>query len=104
MNVVARNPDHLDLFAVDSDGRTMNTWWEASTGWADWFQVSGGVASPGSPVTAIALKPRHLVLFTVGTDNLVCTTWWDGGARLEAVAAHPQTGGSTRLHGERGRP
>ena len=79
MNVVARDPDHLDLFAVDEHDRTMSTWWD-STGWADWFQVSGGVASPGSPVTAIALNPHHLVLFTLGTDNLVYTTWWAGRA------------------------
>jgi len=74
INVVARFPEHLDVFVVASDGRTMSDWWDASSGWAGWFQVSGGIASSGgtgSPVTAIARYAGHLDLFTVGTDNRV---------------------------------
>ena len=80
ISVVARYPEHLDVFAVASDGRTMSDWWDASSGWAGWFQVSGGVASPGgkgSPVTSIARYSGHLDLFTVGTDNRVWSAWWD---------------------------
>jgi hypothetical protein len=80
INVVARFPEHLDVFDVASDGRTMSDWWDASSGWAGWFHVSGGIASPGgagSPVTAIARYAGHLDLFTVGTDNRVYSCWWD---------------------------
>ena len=83
INVVARYPEHLDVFAVASDGRTMSDWWDQSSGWAGWFQVSGGVASPGgqgSPVTAIARYAGHLDLFIVGTDNRVYSCWWDQSA------------------------
>jgi uncharacterized protein YbdZ (MbtH family) len=38
--------------------------------------VSGGVASPGSDVTAVARYDHHLDLFVVGTDNRVYSTWW----------------------------
>ena len=80
LSVVARYPSHLDVFAVGSDGRTISDWWDQSSGWAGWFHVSGGVASPGgqgSPVTAIARYPGHLDLFVVGTDNRVYSCWWD---------------------------
>jgi len=83
ISVVARFPEHLDVFAVASDGRTMSNWWDQSSGWAGWFHVQGGISSPGgtgSPVTAIARYAGHLDLFTVGTDNRVYSSWWDIGS------------------------
>ena len=80
ISVVARYPEHLDVFGVGSDGRTVSDWWDASTGWSGWFQLSGGIASPGgpgSPVTAVSRYARHLDVFTVGTDNRVYSAWWD---------------------------
>ena len=80
ISVVARYPEHLDVFAVAANGRAMSDWWDQSSGWAGWFQVSGGIASPGgagSPVTSIARYSGHLDLFTVGTDNRVYSCWWD---------------------------
>ena len=55
----------------------MSTWWDISTGWANWFQVQGGVAAAGTTVTAVARYPFHLDLFTLGTDNRVYSCWWD---------------------------
>lgn len=80
ITVIARYPEHLDVFAVAGDGRTMSDWWNAASGWAGWFHLSGGIASPGgagSPVTAIARYAGHLDVFTVGTDNRVWSAWWD---------------------------
>lgn len=96
--VVARYPEHLDVFAAGSDGRTMSDWWDANSGWAGWFQLSGGVASgggTGSPVTAVARYSGHLDVFTVGTDNRVYSAWWDvnggwsGWFPLGTLAARP---------------
>jgi IgA Peptidase M64 len=81
--VVARYPEHLDVFGVASDGRTMSNWWDVNSGWAGWFQVQGGIASPGgagSPVTAVARYAGHLDLFTVGLDNRVWSAWWDAAS------------------------
>ncbi|WP_371501180.1 M64 family metallopeptidase [Kitasatospora sp. NBC_00374] len=98
ISVVARYPEHLDVFAVAADGRTMSNWWDQSSGWAGWFQVSGGVASPGgpgSPITSIARYAGHLDLFTVGTDGRVYSTWWDqssgwaGWFRVGGLVARP---------------
>ena len=74
ISVVARFPEHLDVFAVASNGRTMSNWWDQASGWAGWFHVQGGIASPdgaGAPVTAVARYAGHLDLFTVSTDNRV---------------------------------
>ncbi len=80
ISVLARYPEHLDVFAIGRTGRTMSTWWDQSSGWAGWFHLSGGIASPGgagSPVTAVARYAGHLDVFTVGTDNRVYSAWWD---------------------------
>jgi hypothetical protein len=83
ISLVARYPEHLDVFAVASDGRTMSTWWDAAYGWAGWFQLFGGVASPGgagSPVTSVSRYDGHLDVFTVGLDNRVWSAWWDASS------------------------
>ncbi len=83
ISILARFPEHLDVFAVAADGRTMSNWWDQSSGWAGWFHVQGGISSPGgsgSPVTAVARYAGHLDLFTVGTDNRVYSAWWDAGS------------------------
>jgi hypothetical protein len=85
--VIARYPEHLDLFAVAADGRTMSNWWDQSSGWAGWSHVMGGMASPGgsgSPETAIHRYAGHIDLFTVGTDNRVWTAWWDAASGWHA--------------------
>ena len=50
-----------------ANGRTMSNWWDQSSGWAGWFQVSGGIASPrrsrlaghGDPPVRRASRPVH---------------------------------------------
>ncbi len=79
INVIARYPEHIDVFAAADNGRTMTNWWTPSSGWAGWLHVMGGVASPGgrgSPITAIHRYSGHIDLFTVGTDNRVYSCWW----------------------------
>jgi hypothetical protein len=83
ITVVARYPEHLDVFAVASNGRTMTDWWDQSTGWSGWAHLGGGIASPGgsgSPVTAVARYAGHLDLFTVGTDNRVYSMGWNAAS------------------------
>ena len=57
----------------------MSDWWNTRTGWGNWFQVSGGVASAGSAVTAIARYSHHLDLFVISTDTRIYSTWWREG-------------------------
>ena len=77
MTAVARNPDHLDVFAVGTDNRMYSTWWHAGQPWASWFVVSGGVSRAGSTIDVIARHPTHLDLFGFGGDSRVWSTWWD---------------------------
>ena len=77
--VINRGMD-LDLFTTAADGRIMSTTWTQSAGWApSWFNVAGGRASLGSPVTALVRIPSHIDLFVVGEDNRIYSTHWDSG-------------------------
>jgi hypothetical protein len=90
VTVVARRPDHLDVFAVGLDGtldvvyrddQTDNGSWshpDASGHPSTLFPIGGpGLFVPGSSVSALARKPEHLDLFAVGTNGAVETAWWD---------------------------
>ena len=63
-----------------TDGGIYSTWWDAASGWAGWFPVSGGRAHSGAPITAIARNPNHLDLFVTGTDGRIYSTWWDAAS------------------------
>jgi hypothetical protein len=59
----------------------MSTWWNAAGGWPGyWFNVSGGVAAAGAPVTAIARYSTHIDVFVVSTDGRVYSTFWDSSS------------------------
>jgi hypothetical protein len=40
ITVVARTPNHLDLFVTGTDGNIYSTWWGATEGWANWVNKS----------------------------------------------------------------
>ena len=80
MTAIARYSNHLDLFIIGTDNRIYSTWWHDTTGWAGWFNVSGGVGKPGGQVAAIQRYAEHIDLFTVGSDSLVYSTWWDSSS------------------------
>src|SRR5262249_9183982 len=60
-------------------------------------QVSGGVASVGSPVTPIARYSNHIDLLVIGTDNRVYSTWWHDTTGW-AAWARPGPGGRDLAH------
>jgi hypothetical protein len=82
VTVIARNPDHLDLFVTGTDGQIYSTYWDTAGGWAGgWFGVPGSLAAnPGSPVTVVARNPDHLDLFVTGTDGQIYSTSWDAAS------------------------
>ena len=92
------HPRSNRLFTTASDGRIMSTWWNAQrAAGAAWFQVSGGVASAGSPVTAIARYSNHIDLFVhrhrqPHLQHLVARTGRLGalGSTCRAASASPE--------------
>jgi hypothetical protein len=82
VTVIARNPDHLDLFVTGTDGQIYSTYWDAAGGWSGgWFDVPGGLATnPGSPVTVVDRNPDHLDLFVTGVDSEIYSTSWDASS------------------------
>jgi hypothetical protein len=67
------------LFVTGTDRRIYSTWWNAASGWANWFNVSGGAAALGSPIDVVSRYPDHLDLFVTGTDGRIYSTWWHQG-------------------------
>jgi hypothetical protein len=95
VTAVWSNPQHLDLFATDSQGRVISTWWEGGKGWQAWFTIQPrtGKAQPRQQVTALWSSPQHLDLFATDAQGRVISTWWEGGKGWQAwFAIHPETG------------
>jgi hypothetical protein len=84
VSAVSRNPDHLDLFRTDSNGRVVSSWWHAGVDWSNWFSV-GGFFPPGAPVSSVARNPDHLDLFITGNDGRVYTSWWHHGQEWSGI-------------------
>jgi hypothetical protein len=99
VSVVARNPNHMDLFAIGTDNRVWSIWWDANGGWAhSWFQVANLTVGPNSSVSAVARYPTHLDLFAVGADHRIMSIWWDANGgwagnwfQVSGGAAAPNT-------------
>jgi hypothetical protein len=78
--VVARSANHLNVFAVGTDGIVYTAWWNEGAGWSKVLPI-GGFFPAGAPIAAVACRQNHLDLFVVGNDGRVYTSWWhDGGA------------------------
>ena len=71
-------PDHLGLVSSPArmDGST-HCWWNQATGWANWFNVSGGAAALDRASMSSPAIPNHLDLFVTGTDRRIYSTWWN---------------------------
>jgi hypothetical protein len=83
--VVARNPNHADVFWVAPDGSIGSTWWDSGVAGGQWpldrpFSVtSQGKSAADSSIAVVARDPNHLDLFWEAPDGSVATTWWDSG-------------------------
>ena len=82
VTVVARTPDHLDVFWVGLDGSVGSNWWDAHANNGAWnaaFEIAPAKSAQGG-VTVVARAPDHLDVFWVGLDGSVGSNWWDAGA------------------------
>ena len=88
VHVASRSTDKLDIFVTDVNGVIYTAAWEPSftDGWHGWWELKGGRAAPGAPVTVASRSTDHLDVFVVGTDGRVWsaawqpdfTDWWHG--------------------------
>ena len=81
LGAVTRSADHLDVFGTDTGGRIITAAWEPAfaDGWHGWWEIRGGRAQPGAPVTAVSRSQNKLDVFVVGTDNTIYTAAWEPG-------------------------
>ena len=88
VSVVARHPDHLDLFVCGNDGRVYTSWWHAGSDWSginDNWRPIGGFFPPGVRVTAVARQAEQLDLFVCGNDGRVYTSWFHDGSDWSGI-------------------
>jgi hypothetical protein len=78
INATVRRSDHLDVFLTDSSAVTRTGAWESAftDGWHGWWELNGGRAAPGAPVTAVSRNVDKLDVFVVGTDGHIYTAAW----------------------------
>jgi hypothetical protein len=95
ITAVWRNPNHLDLFVVDTGGRVMSTYFEGDHWQSAWFPVNPqtGIAAPGQSVTALWRDSNHLDLFITGRDGRIMSTYFESNHWQPAwFPVNPQTG------------
>lgn len=82
IHAVSRSADKIDLFVVDVNGKIRSAAWEPSftDGWHGWWEINGGRAAPGAPVTAVSRSKDKLDIFVVGTDGRVWSAAWEPSA------------------------
>lgn len=75
----SRAPDGLELFTVDHNNVIKTAALGPQTGqkWAGWWQICGGNAVMGTPITALSREPNKLDAFVVGLDNRIYHSAWD---------------------------
>jgi Pregnancy-associated plasma protein-A len=79
IQAVSRSADKLDIFVTDINGVIFTAAWEPSftDGWHGWWELNGGRAAPGAPVTAVSRSTDKLDVFVVGNDGRVYTAAWE---------------------------
>lgn len=82
---VARDPGHLDVFAVAGDKRVWwRSWSEEAPPWSIWQPIGGNFA-PGNVVTAVSRDPGQIDLYAVHGDGQVWTAWWTQGSSYAPI-------------------
>ena len=81
IGAVSRSADKLDIFGTDAAGKIVTAAWEPAfaDGWHGWWELNGGRAQPGGPVTAVSRSADKLDVFVIGTDNTTYTAAWEPG-------------------------
>jgi hypothetical protein len=79
VHAVSRSADKLDIFVTDVNGAIFTAAWEPSftDWWHGWWELNGGRAAPGAPVTAVSRSADKLDVFVVGNDQRVWTAAWE---------------------------
>jgi hypothetical protein len=90
VGVVSRNTNKLDIFVTDVDRVIQTAAWQPDFAgwWHGWWNLNGGRATPGAPVTCVSRSTDVLNVFVVGLDNRVETAWkvddgdWSGWSHV----------------------
>ena len=79
VHAVSRSADKLDIFVTDVNGVILTAAWDPAftDWWHGWWELNGGRAAPGAPVTAVSRSIDKLDIFVVGNDGRIWTAAWE---------------------------
>jgi hypothetical protein len=81
ITVVARTPDHLEVFWIGPDGAIGSTAWDANANSAQWLTpypiTPPNAARIESPLSAVARMQEQLDVFWIGPDGAIGSTFWN---------------------------
>lgn len=80
VEVVSRDSQKLDIFAIGSDRVAYTAAWEEfrnNSQWQGWWKLPNLALADNAPVTAVSRHPDKLDVFAVGADGGVYTAGWD---------------------------
>jgi hypothetical protein len=79
VTVVTRSTDHLDVFAVGTDGHVYTAAWEPdfADGWHGWWRIGDLVAPQGAPVHCVSRSIDHLDIFVTDSSGNIQTAAWE---------------------------
>jgi hypothetical protein len=103
VTAIARSSGHLDLFAVDSTGAVMTTWWDqnpAGGQWTNEVRVTNGATVPrGGSISVTARVATHMDLAFIDNAENLATTWWDAATGWAFAAPEISAGGGLSAGG-----
>ena len=73
---LSRDPNYMDVFAVDQNGDVRGIWWNGT--WKSWFTLGGMKFPPGAPIAANSRNSNQMDLFVVADDQTIWSTWFTG--------------------------
>jgi hypothetical protein len=73
-----RDPNFMDVFAVDNNGDVRLIWWNGTWTTSNWVTLGGKKFPPGAPITVISRNSNQMDLFIVSDDHRIWSTWFTG--------------------------
>lgn len=72
----SRDPNYMDVFAVDNNGDVRVAWWNGSWSWG----TLGGMKFPrGAPIAVINRNSNQMDIFVINENRRIWSTWFTGG-------------------------
>ncbi|MFA7754125.1 hypothetical protein V5F01_10780 [Streptomyces sp. NRRL B-2790] len=77
VTALSRHEDHMEVWAVASDGGIYLAWWDG-TNWYEWRRLGSETFPVNAPIAALSRYEGHMEVFAVRPDGRLYGNWWGG--------------------------